>query len=442
MNQIKLEGDYFAYTEIKQQKYPPAGQHFRKGSAVLFAAIFAAVLSGLVALSVTRLGNVSYKMLDSASIRNQAMQYVLNSADIVRATRYDDLKSSALAQVGSTRFYRSVTVENDTSAIDKKIATIKVFASKDDANPIAEMVVNKSRISEVLYDTIGNHTDGAMTQEASTRLFALVDNVFSKDEAYQIFITQSRVEALLKALEDAVADEYLSKTDADNIYRKIADSYSKGQTDSLLDALKAQVSVNKTNIAVNGSNISSISSRLKTMEDAMSLYLKIKDAADIYLTQTVAASTYATKATAVTHIANTAVGSSTRPVYVDANGNAKALSGTVGSATEPIYLLNGVFTKTSGGGGSQVAVTAGTIGNGGIIPVPEGFTRAQCHYAVWPTGFAIYTYATMTATPNISVDQSTGKVTFGGNYYHKGGNDSRTSGGKVSSAAYLCIAVK
>lgn len=49
------------------------------------------------------------------------MQYVLNSADTVRATRYDDLKSSALAQVGSTRFYRSVTVENDTSAIDKNI---------------------------------------------------------------------------------------------------------------------------------------------------------------------------------------------------------------------------------------------------------------------------------------------------------------------------------
>lgn len=370
------------------------------------------------------------------------MQYVLNSADTVRATRYDDLKSSALAQVGSTRFYRSVTVENDTSAIDKKIATIKVFANKNDANPIAEMVVNKSRISEVLYDTIGNHTDGAMTQEASTRLFALVDNVFSKDEAYHTFITQSRAEALLKALEDAVADEYLSKTDADNIYRKIADSYSKGDTDSIHRALKQHVYNNKVDIATNGSNISSLSNRLKTMEDAMSLYLKIKDAADIYLTQTVATSTYATKVTAVIHVANTAVGSSTRPVYVDANGNAKALSGTVGSATEPIYLKDGVFTKTSGGGGSQVAVTAGTIGNGGIIPVPEGFTRAQCHYAVWPTSFTIYTYATMSATPNISVDQSTGKVTFGGNYYHKGGKDSYTRGGSVTGAAYLCIAVK
>ena len=236
---------------------PPTGQHFQKGSAVLFAAIFAAVLSGLVALSVTRLGNVSYKMLDSTFIRNQAMQYVLNSADTVRATRYDDLKSSALTQVGSTRCYRSVTVENDTSAIDKKIATIKVFANKGDANPIAEMVVKKSRISEVLYDTIGNHTDGAMTQEASSRLFALVDN-------------------------------------------------------------------------------------------------------------------------AVIHGKNTAVGNTTRPIYVDTKGNAKVLSGTVGSATEPIWLKNGVFTKISNlsggwqppdysGGKSFAAKTSYTCPVNGLI---------------------------------------------------------------------------
>ena len=408
----------------------------------MMAAVMGAVVTGVVALSLTKVWNSSYSVLNMTSLRNQAMQYALNGADMARSTRYDDLTSKPLDKIEGTDFYRSITVEDDTSATDRKVATVKVFGDINDTVPLAQMVVKKSRVNEVLYDTIGTNTDGAMTQEASTRLFALVDNVFSKDEAYQTFITQSRVEALLKALEDAVADEYLSKTDADNIYRRIADSYSKGQTDSLLDALKAQVNINKTNIAANGSNISSVSNRLKTMEDAMSLYLKIKDAADIYLTQTVAASTYATKATAVTHVANTAVGSSTRPVYVDANGNAKTLSGTVGSDTEPIYLKDGVFTKTSGSGGSRVVITAGMIENGGIIPVPEGFTRAQCHYAVWPTSFSIYTYATTTATPNISVDQSTGKVTFGGNYYHKGGKDSRTSGGKVSSAAYLCIAVK
>ena len=426
--------------------YPPTTQKFRriihKGSAVVLAAVMGAAITSIIALSVARMWNTSYNVLNTTLLRNQAMQYALNGADTVRATRYDDLHGSPLAQVGSTRFYRSISVENDAEATDRKVATVKVFGNRNDDIPLAEMVVKKSRVSEVLYDTIGTNTDGAMTQEASSRLFALVDNVFSKDEAYQIFLTQSRADSLLKALEDAVADKYLSKADADMIYRKIVHSYSKGETDSLLDALKAQVNVNKTNIATNGDNITSVSNRLKTIEDALSLYLKIKDAADIYLTKTVAASTYATQATAVTHTANTAVGSATRPVYVDANGNAKALSGTVGSATEPIYLLNGVFTKTSCGSGGQIAVTAGVIGNGGVIPVPEGFTRTQCHYAVWPTGISVYTYATTTATSNINVDQNTGKVTFGGNWYHRSGKDSRTSGAKVTSAAYLCIATK
>lgn len=412
--------------------YPPTTQKFRKiihkGSAVILAAVMGAAITSIIALSVARMWNTSYNVLNTTSLRNQAMQYALNCADTVRATRYDDLHSSSLAQVGSTRFYRSVSVENDTEATDRKVATVKVFGSRNDDIPLAEMVVKKSHVSEVLYDTIGTNTDGAMTQEASSRLFALVDNVFSKDEAYQIFLTQSRADSLLKALEDAVADKYLSKADADTIYRKIVDSYSKGETDSLLDALKAQVNVNKTNIATNGDNITSVSNRLKTIEDAMSLYLKIKDAADIYLTKTVAASTYATQATAVTHVANTAVGSSTRPVYVDANGNAKALSGTVGSATEPIYLKDGVFTKTSGGGGSQVAVTAGVVDNGKAIPVPNGFTRAQCHYAVWP--LKVYEVIDGADYYQLSVDQNTGIVKV------------YTNGGYTKSCGYLCIATK
>ena len=57
-----------------------------------------------------------------------------------------------------------------------------------------------------------------------------MDNVFSKDETYQIFITQARAKALHQALQDYVEDNYLSKDDAENIYRKIVDSYSKGET--------------------------------------------------------------------------------------------------------------------------------------------------------------------------------------------------------------------
>lgn len=412
----------------------------------MMAAVVGAIITSVIALSLTKVWNSSYSVLNMTSLRNQAMQYALNGADTARATRYDDLISKPLDKIEGTDFYRSVTVENDASAADRKVATVKVFRDVNDTVPLAQMVVKKSRISEVLYDTIGTNTDGAMTQEASSRLFALVDNVFSKDEAYQIFITQARAEALHQALQDYVEDNYLSKDDAENIYRKIVDSYSKGETDTLLDALKAQVNVNKANIATNGDNITSVSNRLKTIEDAMSLYLKIKDAADTYLTKTVAASTYATKATAVTHTANTAVGSSTRPVYVGADGIAKVLSGTVGSATEPIYLKNGVFTKTSGGG-SYVVITAGTIKNSGTIPVPNGYSRNQCKYIVKVTNVErSYTTTESQRLALISlafayVNESTGEVV---SYICLNG-ESRFfpySGGYNAYISYICVATK
>ena len=88
--------------------------------------------------------------------------------------------------------------------------------------------------------------------------------------------------------------------------------------------------------------------------------------------------------------------------------------------------------------GISVSVTAGTIGNGGTIPLPSGYTRAQCTYAVWPTSISVYTYATSTARPTISVNQNNGVVSYGGNY----SNSEPAGGGSVTGAGYLCIAVK
>lgn len=84
----------------------------------------------------------------------------------------------------------------------------------------------------------------------------------------------------------------------------------------------------------------------------------------------------------------------------------------------------------------SVFITAGTINSGATIPLPSGYSRSQCKYAVWPTNFSIYTYDTGTATPNISVDQSTGVVSYGGNYKPSDG------GGSITGAGYLCIAAK
>lgn len=232
---------------------PPTVQSLHKivhrGSAFVMAAVMGAVITGVVALSLTKVWNSSYSVLNMTSLRNQAMQYALNGADMARSTRYDDLVSKPLDKIEGTDFYRSVTVEDDASVADRKVATVKVFGDINDTVPLAQMVVKKSRINEVLYDTIGTNTDGAMTQEASSRLFAMSD-------------------------------------------------------------------------------------------------------------------------TAVKHTAGTAVGSTTRPVYVDTDGNVKVLSGTVGSATEAIYLKNGVFTKISGGSG---CIKEASLGQNGYVLFYNGF---------------------------------------------------------------------
>lgn len=77
---------------------------------------------------------------------------------------------------------------------------------------------------------------------------------------------------------------------------------------------------------------------------------------------------------------------------------------------------------------TNVSITAGTVAHGGTIPLPSGYTRAQCKYAVWPISWTesvdgIDSY-------NLSVNQSTGVVTCN----HNGGSN-RTAG-------YLCVGVK
>lgn len=86
--------------------------------------------------------------------------------------------------------------------------------------------------------------------------------------------------------------------------------------------------------------------------------------------------------------------------------------------------------------GISVAVTAGTIGNGGTIPLPSGYTRAQCKYAVWATDLSEdRDDGNSSHVQYLSVNQSTGVV------------DSRRQKYGYSSfrsvvAGYLCIAVK
>ena len=56
--------------------------------------------------------------------------------------------------------------------------------------------------------------------------------------------------------------------------------------------------------------------------------------------------TYQQTSTAVTHTASTAVGSSTKPIYISSTGAATASSSTVGGSSTPVYLNAGTITST------------------------------------------------------------------------------------------------
>lgn len=84
---------------------------------------------------------------------------------------------------------------------------------------------------------------------------------------------------------------------------------------------------------------------------------------------------------------------------------------------------------------NTISITTGTISHGGTIPLPNGFTRNQCHYAVWPhdmpDGDKSYGSGSYHRT---QVNQSTGVVTCRYAY-----DSSHIQNG---TAGYLCIAIK
>lgn len=82
----------------------------------------------------------------------------------------------------------------------------------------------------------------------------------------------------------------------------------------------------------------------------------------------------------------------------------------------------------------SISITAGTIAHGGTIPLPSGYTRDQCKYAVWAN---TATYGRDSTTKiNCSVNQSTGVVAF---QYYNGVSEVWFNG---TTAGYLCIGVK
>lgn len=98
-----------------------------------------------------------------------------------------------------------------------------------------------------------------------------------------------------------------------------------------------------------------------------------------------------------------------------------------------------VATTEDGDITSKISVTAGTVAHNGTIPLPSGYSRSQCKYAVWchnmPDSNAGYGEATGgTSWHKVQVNQTTGVVYC--RYQYDGSHQ------VDGTAGYLCIAVK
>lgn len=80
---------------------------------------------------------------------------------------------------------------------------------------------------------------------------------------------------------------------------------------------------------------------------------------------------------------------------------------------------------------SDITFTSGTVSSGSAIPLPSGYSRGNCHYAVWMS-FSCLEFRGMT----LSVNQSTGIVTANIS------DDRYDPSTRKLSCSYLCIAVK
>ena len=83
-----------------------------------------------------------------------------------------------------------------------------------------------------------------------------------------------------------------------------------------------------------------------------------------------------------------------------------------------------------------VSITGGTVANGGTIPLPSGYTRAQCKYAVWAHSQP-KAYGTYRGQETRTVNQDTGAVTC-----TISSDDEDTIHTQPGTAGYLCIGVK
>lgn len=208
----------------------------RQGNGMVVMAVTAAAISSAVALGIAKTQNAQFKAMDKARDERIASQYAQDRVDVIRSTKYSSLEDARLSrqQIGSSNYYEEVTVEPSGGG-DEKIIRVNVYKGATSGKAISTLSVkrrNPGSIQVNLMQEPGMAIDAAMSQKAATDTFVMRNDAYNKTET-EFFVRQEIATALFDALK-----QYLPRTEAEQVYRLCSESYSKGDTDSLMTALE------------------------------------------------------------------------------------------------------------------------------------------------------------------------------------------------------------
>jgi len=119
--------------QVKQKN-----KYFKKrvGSGLLVMAFILCVITSITALTSAQLSNSMLITVQTNKTNVEAAELAQTKAALLRATRYDNLKSEAKAAVGTTGFFQQVTVDTETkstgSSLKYKDITIQTFYGGED----------------------------------------------------------------------------------------------------------------------------------------------------------------------------------------------------------------------------------------------------------------------------------------------------------------------
>lgn len=116
---------------------PPIIQKYRRGSALLAVVLILAVISSMLSVGTAKLTQAAINSTSTNKITLQAQQYAASKADIVKATKYDELTAQNKTVISnSDGFYDEVSVSAESeypgnSNISQRECIIRVYKDSE-----------------------------------------------------------------------------------------------------------------------------------------------------------------------------------------------------------------------------------------------------------------------------------------------------------------------